>query len=238
MYLRKKADSFIQHSHLKHFQLATFSSLVGEFSSETPKILAPHSSSWLAILKALHLDVQVAEAPVLPQKGFYRSHKVSWDLPQGKSSGCVFSAPFPVRTIRLGPSWPSPEHRIRESKATKELMLSIFLGHVKHFGAKLLDTLELCMERSGVVLGCATLSSHHPPFSVLVPYHCFLWKRWSFLFVCVLVCLFFRPGSGLISEKFSRESGYHRWLWGSTWNRLVHKSTRHFQHKSCRGTSL
>lgn len=68
MYLGKKADSFIQLSHLKHFQLATFSSHVGEVSSETPKILAPHSSSWLAILKALHLDMQVAEASVSPQE--------------------------------------------------------------------------------------------------------------------------------------------------------------------------
>lgn len=87
MYLGKKADSFIQHSHLKHFQFATFSSHVGEFSSETGQILAPHSSSWLAILKALHLDVQVAEASVLPQKGFCRFHRVPWDLPPGKSSG-------------------------------------------------------------------------------------------------------------------------------------------------------
>lgn len=92
-----------------------------------------------------------------------------------------------VRTVRPGPSRPSPEYR-REIRATMEPMLSIFPGLVKHLQAVLMDTLELCMERSGAVLGCALLSSHHFPFSVLVPYllpnHSFLWKScFYFLYV-------------------------------------------------------
>lgn len=120
--------------------------------------------------------------------------RLQFYLPAGKSSGCIFSAPFPgshSKTCKArSPSWPSPEHRRRESRATKKPMLSVFLGHVKHLEAVLIDTLELCMERSGAVLGCALLSSCHPPFSVLVPYllpnQSFLWKSWSpWFFVCL-----------------------------------------------------
>lgn len=68
-------------------------------------------------------------------------------------------------------------------------MLSIFLRHVKHLGAVLMDTLVLCMERSGALLGCALSSSHIPPFSCPCP--CPLPAAKSLLPVRRVLLLFF-----------------------------------------------
>lgn len=115
MCLGEKAASFSQLSHVKTLSTGSIF-LISEISSETPKVLGCLSSSWFAMPKALHLGVQVAEAPVVPQKGFCRSHEAPWDLPP-RFWMCFFSfAPFPGShriipsgTARPGPSWPSPE---------------------------------------------------------------------------------------------------------------------------------
>lgn len=119
---------------------------------------------------------------------------------------------LPSRTARPGPSWPSPEQGGGESKATVGSILSIFLAQTKHHWAVLTDTLDLFMEKLGAVWGLCSAILTPPSFFCFCPL-----PAAKSVFPVKGVLLFFLvwAGSGLIAEKFSEESSYHRCLQGT-----------------------
>lgn len=154
----------------------------------------------------------------------------------------VFSAPFPgshSRNHEARSKLAIPRVQ-KKSRATKEPMLSIFLRHVKHLGAVLMDTLELCMQRSGAVLGCALLSSHHPPFSVLVSYLLPPFPVKGFFLGGIFFCLF-GQALGLSLRNSARRADTTDDCGAAHDNSVSvqkYHITRHLQHKSCKGSSL